>query len=268
MLLSSFPLKVPAMGDSASSLAKAFSNTMTDKRIEVLRKIGETGSISQAARETGISYKAAWQAIDTLTNLTGVTLVEKAVGGVGGGGARLTDAGKQMLEIADVLLENRNAVLKHFQDDQTGKDQHRFSTLGIRTSMRNYLPCHVIGLKMNGQVVRVCLAVVDEVPGIVSRITRTSAELLGLEAGLPVIAMFKAMAVRVSDLTPSENMASANHLQGIVTRVSRGDSGDEITLELKPGMQVVGFAPSEKHLDIGDAVYATVDESAVVVALP
>ncbi len=121
---------------------------------------------------------------------------------------------------------------------------------------------------MNGQVVRVCLAVVDEIPGIISRITRTSAELLGLEAGLSVIAMFKAMAVKVSDEAPSENMTSANHLQGTVTRVSRGASGDEITLELKPGMQVVGFAPSEKRLDIGDTVYAAVDESAVVVALP
>ena len=70
------------MTDSVS-LANAFAHGTTDKRIEVLRQIGQTGSISQAAREAGISYKAAWQAIDTLTNLTGVSLVEKVVGGVG-----------------------------------------------------------------------------------------------------------------------------------------------------------------------------------------
>lgn len=255
------------MSDPAS-LANVFSNTQSDKRIEVLRKIGETGSISQAARENGISYKAAWQAIDTLTNLTGVTLVEKAVGGVGGGGAKLTEEGIRLLEMADVIQENRNEVLKRFHDERIGSNQHRVPVLSLRTSMRNYLPCHVTGLKMNGQVVRVCLAVVDDIPGIVSRITRTSAELLGLEAGLSVVAMFKAMAVKVSDEDPSENMALANRLQGTVTRVSRGSSGDEITLELQPGMQVVGFAPSEKRFDIGDRVYATVDESAVVVALP
>lgn len=255
------------MSDSAS-LANAFSNTLSDKRIEVLRKIGETGSISQAARENGISYKAAWQAIDTLTNLTGVTLVEKAVGGVGGGGARLTENGFRLLEIASVLAESRNDVLKQFGGSGTADRPHRVSTLSIRTSMRNYLPCHVTGLKMNGQVVRVCLAVVDDVPGMVSRITRTSAELLGLEAGLSVIAMFKAMAVKVSDNDPTAKMTSTNSLQGTVTRVSRGSSGDEITLELQPGLQVVGFATSEKRFDIGDRVYATVDESAVVVALP
>lgn len=77
------------MSDSVS-LANAFAHGIADKRIEVLRKIAETGSISQAAREAGISYKAAWQAIDTLTNLTGVSLVEKSVGGIGGGGAKLT----------------------------------------------------------------------------------------------------------------------------------------------------------------------------------
>ena len=28
----------------------------------------------------GVSYKAAWQAVDTLTNLAGVALVERVVG--------------------------------------------------------------------------------------------------------------------------------------------------------------------------------------------
>ena len=48
---------------------------MADKRIDILRQIGQGGSISQAARAVGVSYKAAWQAIDTLTNLAGVPLV-------------------------------------------------------------------------------------------------------------------------------------------------------------------------------------------------
>ncbi len=251
-----------------ASLAKVFSNTSSDKRIEVLRKIGETGSISQAARENGISYKAAWQAIDTLTNLTGVPLVKKIVGGIGGGGAKLTEDGFRLLEIASVLLENRNEVLKRFNGNRQIDNPRRISTLCIRTSMRNYLPCHVTGLKMSGQVVSVYLAVIDNIPSIVSRITRTSAELLGLETGLSVIAMFKAMAVKVSDDASTKNIVSANCLQGTVTRVSRDSSGDEIILKLLQGLQVVGFSPPEKHFDIGDRVYATVDKSAVVVALP
>ena len=62
-----------------------------DKRLLILQLVGEHGSISQAARTAGISYKAAWQAIHTLTNLAGEPLVDSSVGGTGGGGARLTN---------------------------------------------------------------------------------------------------------------------------------------------------------------------------------
>ena len=66
---------------------------LVDKRINILRRIHETGSISEAARLSNVSYKAAWQALETLTNLAGVPLVEKEVGGSKGGGTKLTAAG-------------------------------------------------------------------------------------------------------------------------------------------------------------------------------
>lgn len=55
----------------------------------------------------------------------------------------------------------------------------------------------VKGLKMSGQIVRVCLAVNDSMPVLIARITRTSAELLALKPGLQVVAMCKATAVKV-----------------------------------------------------------------------
>ena len=75
----------------------------SDKRIDILRRIAEAGSISEAARSAGVSYKAAWQALETLGNLAGTALVDKAVGGNGGGGARLTAAGERVLQAADAL---------------------------------------------------------------------------------------------------------------------------------------------------------------------
>ena len=68
-------------------LADVLGYEASDKRIDILRRIGQAGSISEAARGAGVSYKAAWQAVATLTNLAGVPLVDKAVGGAGGGGA-------------------------------------------------------------------------------------------------------------------------------------------------------------------------------------
>ena len=92
-------------------LAKALGNSLGDKRLDILRRIGESGSISSAARAAGVSYKAAWQAIETLTNLAGTALVDKAVGGSGGGGALLTPAGARLLAAAERLNEARAAVL-------------------------------------------------------------------------------------------------------------------------------------------------------------
>ena len=88
----------------ADALSEALGHAPSDKRLEVLRRVAETGSISQAARDAGISYKAAWQAIDTLGNLSGQTLVERTVGGSGGGGARITVQGLQLLALADELV--------------------------------------------------------------------------------------------------------------------------------------------------------------------
>ncbi|HEY1229784.1 MAG TPA: LysR family transcriptional regulator, partial [Ramlibacter sp.] len=57
-------------------LAGALGHAATDKRLDLLRRVGECGSISQAARDAAVSYKAAWQAIDMLSNLAGVPVVE------------------------------------------------------------------------------------------------------------------------------------------------------------------------------------------------
>lgn len=89
----------------------ALGHEAADKRIDILRRIGDVGSISEAARGAGVSYKAAWQAIDTLSNLAGGALVDSSVGGAGGGGARLTDAGRRLLAAADELAKARRQVL-------------------------------------------------------------------------------------------------------------------------------------------------------------
>ncbi|WP_038820465.1 winged helix-turn-helix domain-containing protein, partial [Pseudomonas savastanoi] len=54
------------------------------QRIALLQHIAEQGSITRAAKSAGLSYKAAWDAIDELNNLAQKPLVERSVGGRGG----------------------------------------------------------------------------------------------------------------------------------------------------------------------------------------
>mgnify|MGYP003583687419 CR=1 FL=1 len=259
----------------------ALGHGPSDKRIDILRGIGRTGSISQAAREAGVSYKAAWQAIDTLGNLAGVALLERAVGGAGGGGATLTPQGVELLALADAMEAARREVQARFAAGKTtGPAQAQpeppgvgpaLGWLALRTSMRNQLPARIEQIEGSGPVARVLLRLGEE-GRIAARITQESVQLLGLAPGMAVIALCKATAVtvaRASDLEGKNGSkgAAANRLEGSVFRAARGDSGDEITLALAPGLHLVGFAPPASGLRVRQRVTAWVDESSVVVAL-
>lgn len=247
-------------------LADALGHEVADKRLDILRRIGEAGSISEAARGAGVSYKAAWQAIDTLSNLAGTALLERTVGGSGGGGAQLTQAGKQLLQVADLLGKARAQVLARVAGSRGGAlaELAGLAALGLRTSMRNQLPCTVKALRHQGQAMRVELALPDGTP-LISRITRESAELLALHPGQAVLALCKATAVEVSQTDSQAH--GRNRLHGRATRVSRAAGGGEVALELASGLQLVGFAGPGSGLKVRSPAVAQVDESAVVVAI-
>jgi molybdate transport system regulatory protein len=67
-------------------------------KIDLLRQIAATHSISAAARALGMSYKRAWHLIDSLNQGFGQPVVETATGGKGGGGSTLTLLGSQLVE--------------------------------------------------------------------------------------------------------------------------------------------------------------------------
>ncbi|WP_028602768.1 TOBE domain-containing protein [Ottowia thiooxydans] len=237
-----------------------------DKRIEILHLVGLHGSISQASRSAGVSYKAAWQAVHTLTNLAGEPLVDSSVGGSGGGGARLTPAGARLLEAAGQMDAARRDVLDRINSPSIGV------LTGPRTSMRNHLPCVVARLESAGARDPMVRAVVA-LPGgheLTSFVTRESIELLELKPGQPILALCKATAVRIepgdSDV-PDASGESGNCLPGRVLRVARGTSTDELVLTLASGQQLVGFAARPNRLRAGSKAQAHVEGSAVVLAL-
>lgn len=59
-------------------------------RVRLLESVAETGSISAAASNMGISYRRAWDKIHQSEERLGVKLIETQTGGVGGGGSQLT----------------------------------------------------------------------------------------------------------------------------------------------------------------------------------
>lgn len=242
----------------APTLMQALGHPLSDRRLQVLRALGECGSISQAAREVGVSYKAAWQAIDTLGNLAGVPVVEKTVGGAGGGGAKLTAAGQELLRAAQAMAQARGAVMQQLQSPAA------LQRLGIQTSMRNQWPCQVQRVDIAGALALVHVQSQHGDLQLTARITAESAQLLGLQAGMPVLAMCKATAV---DVRAWSQTPAANTWPGKVTRVTQGAMGDEVAMQMAAGVQWVGFASAGSGLRAGRKVSVHIPESALVLAL-
>ena len=253
------------MKPSALHYAQAFGHETTDKRLDILQRIGEVGSISEAARGAQVSYKAAWQALETLSNLAGAPLVEKAVGGSGGGGARLTPAGVQLLEASALLRQARSHVLATLEKG-AGESFNASALigLGIRTSMRNQLPCQIWSITHKGNTARVQMELSNGAT-LVSKITSESAQLLGLHTGLNAVALCKATAVRIG--AALESAQGLNLLHGKVSSAPASVQDTESSLELASGLHLIGFCVDAQALLLGQEAVAVVDESAIVIAV-
>ena len=79
-------------------------------KAQLLESIRDTGSISAAAREMGMSYKRAWLLLDSINQAFGEPVVTAATGGSGGGGATLTTFGVEVLERYRRVQDEANRV--------------------------------------------------------------------------------------------------------------------------------------------------------------
>jgi molybdate transport system regulatory protein len=66
-------------------------------KADLLEAVARTGSISSAARAMGMSYRRAWLLVEALNDAFRKPLVETLTGGAGGGGARVTPLGLEVL---------------------------------------------------------------------------------------------------------------------------------------------------------------------------
>jgi molybdenum ABC transporter molybdate-binding protein len=72
-------------------------------RAELLAAIGRQHSITAAAKTVGISYRKAWSMVQEVNQSAGEPFVESVVGGMKGGGARLTERGRLAVEVYQQL---------------------------------------------------------------------------------------------------------------------------------------------------------------------
>lgn len=229
-------------------------------RFGLLRAVADQGSITQAAKAHGISYKAAWDAIDAMNELAGEPLVERSAGGRGGGSTRLTARGQRLVERFDQIDTTHRRFLKLLGEQSIDLDQpfSMLKVLNMKTSARNQF-VGTVSLLRSG-------AVNDEVeltlPGgarIVAVITQESAQGLGLRTGMKAIALVKSSSVVVATDLGGAKVSARNQLKGVISVVTPGAVNAEVVIDIDGGGSVAAIVTtgSVKSMGLAKGMRAT-----------
>lgn len=89
---------------------------------ELLERVEETHSLRKATLDMGMAYSKAWRIVKTAENALGFPLLDSAIGGRGGGGAKLTEHGKKFLTAYRRFESVVHAYADEIFEDMFGED--------------------------------------------------------------------------------------------------------------------------------------------------
>lgn len=242
-------------------------------RVQLLALVGEQGSITHAAKAMKMSYKAAWDAIDSMNNLAGEPLVERSTGGKGGGGTRLTRRGEQLVANFHLLEKEHNLFIEQLsrQVDGIANDFLMLRRISMKTSARNQINCVVKRVQRG--------AVNDEIElesgsghHITAIITHESTSDLGLQPGVEAFALIKSTSIIVMAGHGETSISARNRLKGNIARLQEGAVNTEVVIAFPAGGTLTALITNESCRDMALTtdmpVTALFKASAVILGVP
>jgi molybdate transport system regulatory protein len=224
---------------------------LLEKRIALLQAIQRVGSISKAAKVVPMSYKSAWDAIDAINNLCPHTVVSKETGGKGGGGAKITPYGENLINTYLTLQQEHKKFLQTISDitdfdKGTLKSLQRFSmNISARNNIHGRVELIELG-KVNAQV----YIKLKSGYTIVSVITNSAVNELDLKIGDDVSAIFKSSSVLLS--TDNALAISArNKFKGKIDHIGAGEVNSEVVVDIGSDDKLVAVITSSSVDTLG-----------------
>ena len=257
-------------------------------RIALLEHIGTWGSITRAAKAAQLSYKAAWDAIDTMNTLAGEPLVQRLTGGKGGGGTRLTPRGLQLVVNYRRLEAEHRRFVEHLSRQASGlaDDYLLLRSMTMKTSARNQFLGRVVRIEPGAVNDLIELDIGAPQP-LVALLTRESTQSLGLQIGTETFALIKASSIillcaddddaaykvnATTAATPSRARFSArNCLSGTIMRITPGAVNAEVVLQLSGSASLAAIITQQSCTDmqlaVGQRASALFKASSVIVGV-
>jgi molybdate transport system regulatory protein len=155
---------------------------------EILREIEAEQSLSKAAKKLGMSYRYLWNYLQKIQNALKENVVETYKGGkTGGGGAKLTEVGRELFEEYTRL----EGYLIEFLSHPDGSEVVR-----LKLSARNQFKGKIVAVEKG--VITAKVRVEIKVPSIVTAvITKDAVEDLDLKVGDEVTAIVKSTEILI-----------------------------------------------------------------------
>lgn len=229
------------------------------RRIALLKQIAQTGSISQGAKNAGISYKSAWDAINEMNILSEQPLVDRATGGKGGGGAVLTRYGQRLIQLYDLLGQIQQKAFDVLSDDDAlplDSLLAAISRFSLQTSARNQWFGTVTARDGNLVQQHVDILLADGETRLKAAITAQSGERLGLDEGKEVLVLLKAPWVSITRDAEAAQQAD-NQLRGVINHIGHGEELCEVLMTLPDGQTLCATVPLSQAAGLEEGADAT-----------
>jgi len=241
---------------------------LLEKRIDLLHAIEEHGSISKAAKAVPMSYKSAWEAVDTMNSLSPEPIVSRETGGKDGGGTTITAYGQQLLENYAVLKKEHTRFLASLSE-LTDIESGAFKTIGrlaMQISARNQIQAKVVSVECENVNAKIHLKLKSG-QELLSVITREAVESLHIEEKQTIIAIFKSTAVLL--LNMKDDKSEENGVVGIVTKIEKDIENAKVLVDIGHHDTIISVMPvdvlKKMGLSEGSSVTAMIKANDIMI---
>lgn len=252
--------------DSSIWIDKDEKGFLGKGRIELLKQIDTHGSLSKAAKAMKMSYKAAWDSLNEMKQLSDEELIISESGGKGGGGSKLTKKAHNYIKIYELLYKTQQDFLKSIESYTEDVDalQLFLQRNSVRTSARNQLFGTITKIEA-GKINSLLTIYIDDSLHVKASITNESAKELGIKVDKKVYALIKAPWVKIS------TKQSDNSLEGTILSIKKEEELVEVLLKINNKLTITSIMDSSEfeslHVEQNKSAFASFRPSDTIIGV-